>query len=344
MRSARTERTGYHPDSGWLVTVVGRAGQRLGPAGAGLPGAAAAPRRSWWPSGRRRRWPCTGCWPGTGRAWSARPTARCSTELLAPGALPRDLTARAAALGVPLAGTARWSAWPSGRGRPQARRRRRRWPPRSCCATWPRRRRWRPVGRRCPALVGGRRRHERAGAARRRPQADVDAGAAQAGPRHPPHGRSRTRAHVPVVVAVGTTVTAGGRRAPHAGRGGARGAGGAAHPRRDRRLPPAGRRPPARPAAPARATTSGWRPSRTRELGPLLASDTRAGSRLVDALRHYCEQGGNKSAAAAAAHLSRTAYYQQLARIEQVLGCLLEDPESMLSLYVALLAVDAGDR
>jgi purine catabolism regulator len=79
-----------------------------------------------------------------------------------------------------------------------------------------------------------------------------------------------------------------------------------------------------------------------RELGPLLARDTHAGSRLVDALRHYCEHGGNKSAAANAAHLSRTAYYQQLARIEQVLGVSLEDPESMLSLYVALLAVDTN--
>lgn len=77
-----------------------------------------------------------------------------------------------------------------------------------------------------------------------------------------------------------------------------------------------------------------------RELGPLLHRDATTGSRLVQALRHYCEQGGNKSAAAAAAHTSRTAYYQQLARIEQVLGVRLEDPESMLSLYVALLVHD----
>lgn len=74
-----------------------------------------------------------------------------------------------------------------------------------------------------------------------------------------------------------------------------------------------------------------------RELGPLLARDDTQGSRLVELLRCFCEQGGNKSAAAGAAHLSRTAYYQQLARIEQVLGVSLEDPESMLSLYVALL-------
>ncbi|MBB4682556.1 PucR family transcriptional regulator [Amycolatopsis jiangsuensis] len=79
-----------------------------------------------------------------------------------------------------------------------------------------------------------------------------------------------------------------------------------------------------------------------RELEPLLQRDAASGSRLVPALRHYCAHGGNKSAAAAAAHTSRTAYYQQLARIEQVLGVRLEDPESMLSLYVALLAHDLG--
>jgi PucR family transcriptional regulator, purine catabolism regulatory protein len=79
-----------------------------------------------------------------------------------------------------------------------------------------------------------------------------------------------------------------------------------------------------------------------RELGPLLSRDAAAGTRLMQALRHYCEHGGNKSAAAAAAHTSRTAFYQQLARIEQILGVPLEDPESMLSLYVALLAHDLG--
>ncbi|NIH81602.1 PucR family transcriptional regulator [Amycolatopsis viridis] len=80
-----------------------------------------------------------------------------------------------------------------------------------------------------------------------------------------------------------------------------------------------------------------------RELGPLLSRDAASGTRLLQALRHYCEHGGNKSAAAAAAHTSRTAYYQQLARIEGVLGVPLEDPESMLSLYVALLAHDLAE-
>ncbi|WP_433873728.1 PucR family transcriptional regulator [Saccharopolyspora sp. CA-218241] len=75
-----------------------------------------------------------------------------------------------------------------------------------------------------------------------------------------------------------------------------------------------------------------------RELGALL--DDR---RLLDALRHFCDHGGNKSAAAAAAHLSRTAYYAQLARVEQLLGVSLGSPESVVSLHVALLARDLAD-
>jgi len=79
-----------------------------------------------------------------------------------------------------------------------------------------------------------------------------------------------------------------------------------------------------------------------RELGPLLARDAAHTSRLIETLRHFCEHGGNKSAAATAAHMSRTAYYQQLARIEQVLGVSLDDPESVLSLHVALLVSEIG--
>lgn len=79
-----------------------------------------------------------------------------------------------------------------------------------------------------------------------------------------------------------------------------------------------------------------------RELGPLLARDKARGTRLTDTLKHFCECGGNKSAAAAAAHVSRTAYYQQLTRIEQVLGVSLDEPESVLSLHLALLAREVG--
>jgi len=80
-----------------------------------------------------------------------------------------------------------------------------------------------------------------------------------------------------------------------------------------------------------------------RELGALVSRDAAHDSRLLAALRHFCAHGGNKSAAAAAAHMSRTAYYQQLARIEQILGVSLDDPESVLSLHVALLAHDMPD-
>jgi purine catabolism regulator len=81
-----------------------------------------------------------------------------------------------------------------------------------------------------------------------------------------------------------------------------------------------------------------------RELGPLLSGETPQADRLLEVLRGYCEHGGNKSAAAAAAHTSRTAYYQQLARVEQVLGVRLDDPESVLSLHVALLAREVSSE
>ena len=78
-----------------------------------------------------------------------------------------------------------------------------------------------------------------------------------------------------------------------------------------------------------------------RELGPLLAHEAGPDGGLMRVLREFCRHGGNISAAAAAAHRSRTAFYKQLGRIEQILGVSLTDPESMLSLYVALLALDA---
>jgi purine catabolism regulator len=77
-----------------------------------------------------------------------------------------------------------------------------------------------------------------------------------------------------------------------------------------------------------------------RQLGPLL--DGSAGSAvLLTALRAFLEQGGNKSSAAAALHLSRPALY---ARLEQVAGRLradLDDVDVRLSLHVALAAHDA---
>ena len=81
-----------------------------------------------------------------------------------------------------------------------------------------------------------------------------------------------------------------------------------------------------------------------RELGPLLAHDTASRSDLVGLLRHYLDQGRNKSAASDAAHLSRPAFYERLHRIERVLGVDLDDVDSCLSLHVALVALDAVRR
>ncbi|WP_442933817.1 PucR family transcriptional regulator [Micromonospora sp. CPCC 205556] len=79
-----------------------------------------------------------------------------------------------------------------------------------------------------------------------------------------------------------------------------------------------------------------------RELGALLAHDARhPREQLLGTLRAYLEQGRNKSAAAAAAHLSRPAFYERLARIARILDVDLDSVDACLSLHVALLALDA---
>ncbi|SCF03591.1 PucR family transcriptional regulator [Micromonospora mirobrigensis] len=79
-----------------------------------------------------------------------------------------------------------------------------------------------------------------------------------------------------------------------------------------------------------------------RELGALLAYDAQhPREQLLGTLRAYLDQGRNKSAAAVAAHLSRPAFYERLARIARILGADLDSVETCLSLHVALLALDA---
>ncbi|MER5704133.1 PucR family transcriptional regulator ligand-binding domain-containing protein [Micromonospora sp. NPDC002296] len=79
-----------------------------------------------------------------------------------------------------------------------------------------------------------------------------------------------------------------------------------------------------------------------RELGALLAYDARhPREQLLGTLRAYLEQGRNKSAGAAAAHLSRPAFYERLARIARILDVDLDSVEACISLHVALLALDA---
>jgi purine catabolism regulator len=77
-----------------------------------------------------------------------------------------------------------------------------------------------------------------------------------------------------------------------------------------------------------------------RELGALLAHDADSGEDLLGALRAYLAAGRNKSTASAAMHLSRPAFYDRLTKIGAVLGADLDDVETCLSLHVALLARD----
>lgn len=79
-----------------------------------------------------------------------------------------------------------------------------------------------------------------------------------------------------------------------------------------------------------------------RQLGALLAYDAEhPKDALLPTLRVFLEHGRNKSIAAGAAHLSRPAFYERLARIERILGVDLDSVQVCLSLHVALLARDA---
>jgi purine catabolism regulator len=75
-----------------------------------------------------------------------------------------------------------------------------------------------------------------------------------------------------------------------------------------------------------------------RELGPLLAHDAAAGSRLYDFLAAYCRCGGNKTAAAAELFISRAALYDRIDKVQRVLGVDLADPEVVVGLHFAVLA------
>ncbi len=79
-----------------------------------------------------------------------------------------------------------------------------------------------------------------------------------------------------------------------------------------------------------------------RQLGPLLQHDAQHPREpLLPTLRAYLDSGRNKSTAAVAAHMSRPAFYDRLARIGRILGADLESVQVCLSLHVALVALDA---
>ncbi|WP_396923284.1 PucR family transcriptional regulator [Mycolicibacterium sp.] len=77
------------------------------------------------------------------------------------------------------------------------------------------------------------------------------------------------------------------------------------------------------------------------ELKTLLIHDADHGEDDTAVLRGYLELAGNKSALAKRLHMSRPALYSRLASIQRRLGVDLDDGESMTSLHVALLILDA---
>jgi purine catabolism regulator len=75
-----------------------------------------------------------------------------------------------------------------------------------------------------------------------------------------------------------------------------------------------------------------------RELDLLKEHDAAARTGLLDTVRALVRHPGSKSDAAAELHVSRSAFYDRLARVEQLLGVDLDDPDILVSLHVAVLA------
>ena len=76
------------------------------------------------------------------------------------------------------------------------------------------------------------------------------------------------------------------------------------------------------------------------QLGPLLEHEAQHQSGLLDLLRQHVAAGGNKTRVAATSHRSRPSVYKALARLGRILDADLDDPMTLMSLGVALLAHD----
>ena len=77
------------------------------------------------------------------------------------------------------------------------------------------------------------------------------------------------------------------------------------------------------------------------ELKAVLDNDSEATPDHLTVLREYLRLAGNKAALAERLHMSRPALYKRLAAIRTALGVDLDDGESMTSLHVALMILDA---
>jgi purine catabolism regulator len=80
------------------------------------------------------------------------------------------------------------------------------------------------------------------------------------------------------------------------------------------------------------------------ELRALLVDDDDRAPSSLEVLRQYLQVAGNKAALAQRLHMSRPALYKRLAAIGRALGADLDDAESMTSLHVAVLILDAQRR
>jgi purine catabolism regulator len=75
-----------------------------------------------------------------------------------------------------------------------------------------------------------------------------------------------------------------------------------------------------------------------RMLAPLVAHDRERRGDLLDVLSALVAHPGNRSAAAAASHLSRSVFYQRLTVMGDLLGVDLDDGETLAALHLALAA------
>ncbi|MEU6994240.1 PucR family transcriptional regulator [Streptomyces sp. NPDC046465] len=75
-----------------------------------------------------------------------------------------------------------------------------------------------------------------------------------------------------------------------------------------------------------------------RAIGPLRAHDQRSKPPLLPTLQTYLAHAGRKAETARELHLNRQTLYNRLARISELLGTDLEDPQTVLALSLALRA------